>query len=490
MDIRTKLVFALVSVSLGSMLAFGLTMYTRVEEGLRVQTLEQLEGLAEFKKDAVEGIVAGWHDRVGLVASRTQLRMSLRVYNRTGSEESLNRIRRILSDALSGSALFVRLWVHDPEGRIVTSAGPPTDAASAASADADTPTHAAPGEGTQYVGVTFRDGVAPTVNFTAPLAVDGARVGFLHAVLRIDEIVAVSTNYVGLGESGETMVVAADDLGQLRVLHPVRHPQENSGTVQGRLVVGPTAPASRALRGEEASFTEDVTDYRGEEVWAATRLVRETDWGVVVKVDAAEQGQPIVDFRTDMIRLAMTLSAFAILFGTILGFRFAQPIHVLAEAANRIRGGELGARSNIVREDEVGLLARTFDEMADELEEQVALLSEFRSFFDMSLDMLCIASTDGYFRRVNAAFVHELGWPEEKLLKRPFYSLVHPDDVESTREEIEKLAGGSPTIAFENRFLCMDGEYKLLRWNAFPEEGTGRLFAIARVLSPKPQASS
>ena len=117
-------------------------------------------------------------------------------------------------------------------------------------------------------------------------------------------------------------------------------------------------------------------------------------------------------------------------------------------------------------------------------------MSEFRSFFDMSLDMLCIASTDGYFRRVNAAFVHELGWPEEKLLKRPFYSLVHPDDVESTREEIEKLAGGSPTIAFENRFLCMDGEYKLLRWNAFPEEGTGRLFAIARVLSPKPQASS
>lgn len=487
MDIRTKLVFSMVSVALASMLTLGLIMYVRVEGVLRVQTLHQLDGLAEFKKEAVEGIVAGWHDRVGLVASRTQLRESLALYNRTRRPESLVRIRRILDDALRGSDLFDQLWVHGADGEPVARAGPVTDVAPV---EADVLTSMPAGEGTRYDGVTFRAGGIGAVRFTAPLTFDGERIGFLHAVLSAAEIVDLSSNYVGLGESGETLVVVEYEDGFLRVLHPVRFPPATAGGRESRLRIDSMAPAARALRGEEASFTEGLTDYRGEAVWAATRYLAETGWGVVVKVGAAEQAQPITDFRAEMIRIAVALSAFAILFGTVLGIRFAQPIHVLAEAASRIRGGEFGARSNIVREDEVGLLARTFDEMADEMETQVSLLTEFRKFFDMSIDMLCIASTDGYFKRVNAAFIHELGWPEEELLRRPFISLVHPDDVEATRLEIEKLAGGTPTISFENRFLCMDGEYKRLRWNTYPDEETGRLYAIARVRPPQTPESS
>ena len=132
----------------------------------------------------------------------------------------------------------------------------------------------------------------------------------------------------------------------------------------------------------------------------------------------------------------------------------------------------------------------TFDDMASALEDQVGLLSEFRRFFDVSLDMMCMASTDGYFKKVNPAFVRELGWPEEELLRRPFIDLVHPDDVESTVNEVQKLASGTPTIRFENRFLCMDGSYKLLRWNSFPEEDTGRLYAIARVQEPRDTSDS
>jgi len=481
-DIRTKLVFALVSVALVSMLSLGLIMYPNVEGELRVQTLRQLEGLAEFKRDQVEGIISGWHDRVGLVASRTNLRESLAVYNGTGRPEALTRIHRTLDDALSGSALFEQLGVHGADGELVASVRTDGDPSASGPAIA-IPTPAL--EGTQYGGVTFRDGGVAVVSFTTTLLVDGARVGFLNAVLSVDEIVALSSNYEGLGETGETMVVGDYSEGTLRVLHPVRYPPQDSLGLENRLTIDPSAPGARALRGEESSFTEGLTDYRGESVWAATRFVPETGWGVVVKVGAAEQGRPIADFRRDMIRLAVTLSAFAILFGTILGFRFAHPIHLLAETANRIRSGELGARSNLVREDEVGLLARNFDEMADEMEEQVSLHIEFRKFFDMSLDMLCIASTDGYFKRVNAAFIRELGWPREELLRRPFLDLVHPDDVEETVKEIEKLSSGSPTISFENRFLCMDGGYKLLRWNSYPEEGTGRLYAIARVRNPK-----
>jgi PAS domain S-box-containing protein len=164
--------------------------------------------------------------------------------------------------------------------------------------------------------------------------------------------------------------------------------------------------------------------------------------------------------------------------------RFALPIHQLAEVVNRIREGEMDARAAVAREDEVGLLARTFNEMADELEARMKQLTEFRRFFDVSIDLMCIAGTDGYFKRTNPAFERVLGWSHEELRQRPFIDFVHPDDVEKTLQEVQKLAGGIPTVSFENRYQCKDGGYKVLRWTSYPEGEV--LYAIAYVMDPAP----
>jgi PAS domain S-box-containing protein len=118
--------------------------------------------------------------------------------------------------------------------------------------------------------------------------------------------------------------------------------------------------------------------------------------------------------------------------------------------------------------------------MAEELEQQVTLLREFQNYFDYSLDMLCIAGYDGYFKRVNPAFVRILGWDTEELLSRRFLDFVHPDDLKRTEQEIENLAKGQPTISFENRYMCQDGSEKILAWTAHPEPEAGLIYAIAR----------
>ena len=100
-------------------------------------------------------------------------------------------------------------------------------------------------------------------------------------------------------------------------------------------------------------------------------------------------------------------------------------------------------------------------------------------FFTLSLDLLCIAKTDGYFKRVNPAFTVTLGWSAEELLARPFLDFVHPDDRAATVREVEKLAAGQPTLNFENRYQCRDGSWKMIAWQCQPQPD-GTLYASGR----------
>jgi len=101
-------------------------------------------------------------------------------------------------------------------------------------------------------------------------------------------------------------------------------------------------------------------------------------------------------------------------------------------------------------------------------------------FFNLPVDMLCIASTDGYFKRLNPAFSATLGWSTEELLARPFLEFVHPDDRVATVAEVEKLSSGQPTLHFDNRYRCKDGAWKWLSWKCQPYPEEGLLYATAR----------
>ncbi len=474
MDIRTKFVFALVAVALGSMLVLGLSMYANAETALRESRLERLEGLAESKQDGLEQVFDGWIDRVSLVASRTQLRLSLRDFNQGGGPQDVQRIQRILLDAVGAVDVIDALAVFGPDSNLVAFAGQNGEMRTLQPANGGMQV----ADGIFYQGVSGAGGTDLRVRFVAALVLDGEVLGTLQVRLDAGPLLYVAEDRSGMGESGETIIVTRDKDGTIRMLHRAG---PGGGEVWEEEASAPGSDlVSLALSGQENVYWEHVTDARGVPVWAAVRNLQAADMGIIVKVDADEGRAPLTLFRRVSTRLALSLGAFAILFGTILGFRFSKPIKDLAEVADRIRGGALSARAVEEGEDEVGLLARTFNEMAEEMEEQVTLLREFQRYFDLSLDMLCIAGPDGYFRRVNPAFERTLGWPTEELLKRSFLEFVHPDDLKKTEEEIDRLNRGLPTISFENRYRVPSGGYRHLTWRAYPDEESGLIYAIAR----------
>ncbi len=107
-------------------------------------------------------------------------------------------------------------------------------------------------------------------------------------------------------------------------------------------------------------------------------------------------------------------------------------------------------------------------------------------FMNLSADLFCIGTLDKHFKRVNASWEKALGFTVQELMARPYTEFVHPDDRESTVAETSRIeAPGTVTFAFENRYLCKDGCYKWLSWNAVSVPEEGLTYAAARDITER-----
>jgi PAS domain S-box-containing protein len=127
-------------------------------------------------------------------------------------------------------------------------------------------------------------------------------------------------------------------------------------------------------------------------------------------------------------------------------------------------------------------------ELAAQLHPRSPLAQETENFFKLSLDMMCIAGSDGYFKRLNPAWEKTLGFTNEEIYATPFIELIHPDDREATLKTVQQLQTES-VINFENRYRCQDGSYKWLTWMSASQDGE-TIYAIARDITAYKQAQA
>lgn len=370
MDIRTKLVFALVAVSLGSMLALGWAAYRQAGRALLDGNQDRLEAVAASKEEDLHNVLAGWKDRVRLIASRTRLRDALREYADSSDPALREQMDRILDDARTSVPSILRLGVYDLSGEAIASTVTPDVEGLAPLERALLPAESE-ADAVQLLAIALENG-SPTLEggsglravFLARLESEGKAIGTLETVFDARALADLTESFTGLGRTGETLVSFYDADSIPRILCSGRHDVPPAALIirDGESDL----PSARALRGEEGFFQAAV-DYRGEAVWAATRHLPEPGWGLVVKFDAAEEREPVIALRRRLVRLGLSFSAFAVLGGVLLGLWFARPIHELAEVADRIRHGDLEARADVRTEDEVGHLARAFNEVVEEL---------------------------------------------------------------------------------------------------------------------------
>lgn len=103
-----------------------------------------------------------------------------------------------------------------------------------------------------------------------------------------------------------------------------------------------------------------------------------------------------------------------------------------------------------------------------QLEQQAQQESVLDHFFTAALDLLAIADTDGYFRRVNKEWEKVLGYTVEEMQDWYFLDALHPDDIQPTMGALAQLSEQNPVLDFTNRYRAKNGEYRDIEWRSYP----------------------
>jgi PAS domain S-box-containing protein len=204
-----------------------------------------------------------------------------------------------------------------------------------------------------------------------------------------------------------------------------------------------------------------VLGTNGEVAYIIHRVVDVTEF-IRLKQAGSEQGQITETLRTRVGEMEAEI------------FRRAQQIQ---EINNQLRT-DLAAR----RKAEEALQEAAAEHQGAEEERD--------RFFTLSLDLLCIAGFDGYFKRLNPAWERVLGYTIEELLTEPYLNFIHPDDRDTTGVEVKKNEAGSQTISLENRYRCKDGSYRWLLWSATPSREQQLIYASARDITEYKRAEA
>jgi PAS domain S-box-containing protein len=459
-SLRVRLPLLICSLIVGVLVAFLWIANREVETVL----LQAAEARAQAAADQLASLLAQSAQQRIVELRRVAMSPEVRRALQERSDEDLKAAREKLAMLTSPSPQIVELWGAGAEP-VLTLANPPT-------ASGMLPAGSAPSASGVSVLQVSRNTVFSEV-VTDVTVGPSHRIGFM--------VVRRPVTISGNSDVLNRLVGAAD-------------------VVVGSKAGGVWTDLSKAVQPPPIDLSHPgIARYRaadGDLRLGALADIRGTPWSIWIAFPRSAVVSPA---RVFLRRMAIAGIIFVVVVALLVGAvssRITTPLHDLTNASEAIASGEYSRRVASDRRDEIGRLGTAFNAMADRIEEVYRELEsrvqqrtdELDRFFSLSLDLLCIAGLDGRFKRVSPAWTDVLGWTPAELMSAPYLDFVHPDDRAATAAESAKLAQGSLTLTFENRYRCKDGSYRWLSWKAARHPERAVLYAAARDVTDQQRA--
>jgi len=207
---------------------------------------------------------------------------------------------------------------------------------------------------------------------------DTSPIGVAIITANTNLIDGVLLNRKGLGQSGESYLVNTDGymVSESRFVPNAPFNQKVH-----------TAPLEHCLADGQIYYGTHA-DYRGTEVLGSSNCLKSLGLSLIVEIDNVEVFEPVADLRDKIIVLGAIITIIVGVAAYFLSKLISKPLIKLKNAANQVAGGDFNVRTNIKTDDEIGQLSRSFDQMAEQIQDSLLKIKEREDVIKQQKDIL------------------------------------------------------------------------------------------------------
>lgn len=355
--IRTRLLVAFVLIGvLPVFLAATGSMTAEIYNG-RQQARERLQSVAVSKETAIMNWVdsisqelalvlfsENVFERINIVLSLATDQKYLNFYNKA--------VRNRLSSFVNQSTTLMELFLVDSNGVVVLSTDPAQEGSSVVGSEYFQQGLARPhvslpfGEASDYLAYQNQKVAVFSIPIFGP---DGQKTGLLAGKARLDVLEDILRDQTGMGRTGKAYILSPNgvSLGGSNVLDVVKGTQI-------------------AFQGQHSGIGAYKND-QGKTVIGVYHWLPDQRGVLFVEQEQSEALGTVLTTLGINLLIAVIALLVAISFSLLTQRNISRPLETLAQTATQIAAGDLHQVAPVEQEDEIGVLARAFNSMTEQL---------------------------------------------------------------------------------------------------------------------------
>jgi GAF domain-containing protein/HAMP domain-containing protein len=366
MSLRNRLLWAFIALAILPVLVTG-TIATLVSaQGLRSDVYDELQSVTILKENAIKDWLNVVQTNLGIIYEDRTAQQGISALLQGTPEAVLdqNQLRNELISFNKRTGYFVEIFAIDTDGKIVLS----TDALQEGKIQA-TQSFFQEGLEAQHVAPPAYDVSLSSYSIviSEPIkSANGTVIGVLAGRVNLSTLSSIMQQQTGLGEAGETYLVSSN----YAVLADIKNIEFTPGETYIR-----TEGVTNAIR-NKTDGTAAYTDYAGNETFGVYRWIPELQIALIsehIQTDALQASNRVLQITVGLMVITALIAVF-IAFVVTRGI--TSPITKLVDVANNIAQGNLGLQAEVLRHDEIGVLAQSFNTMTARLQDLVGSLEQ------------------------------------------------------------------------------------------------------------------
>jgi diguanylate cyclase (GGDEF)-like protein len=350
-SIKHKLAILLLSLIVIALMSVGRLYHVKASENLKRVIYSHIQSTGELTFPRVRQMLTSHSDRLHLIASRTKLRQSLHQFGFSSDSTLRDAMSKIIVDARDSVDDIKHIAVYDHRYNLVVH----TQTHRNLRAQPDFTFEAATSDLNFRFDIIPDESNRPVIQVVGPLVYNDSLIGYVVVQSSIEPLLKTLQHYSGLGQSEEIVLVKLLN-DKVVGINPTRdHREQYFYPIR----INPFKTSHNQI--------VELVDRDQQEVYALTQNFHPTNLGLVIKVARDDVLGVIKDQESYLLlalAIALGLSALVVM---IFSKRFTKPIIDMTAVATIIANGDLKKRIEHLSRDELGVLGRAFNLMADKL---------------------------------------------------------------------------------------------------------------------------